>query len=96
MSRLVRIITAADVDTRNRSLESIARTASAETLLRECAALDRLRRESDNLYEQVRALILLHSIHRFHLPGKPGFSRQRRNPLQRIRGFAQPPFRGSD
>ncbi len=74
MSRLVRIITAADVDTRNRSLASIARTASAETLLRECAALDRLRRESDNLYEQVRTLILLHSIHRFHLPGKPGFT----------------------
>ena len=74
MSTLVRIITAADVDTRNRSLESIARTASAETLLRECAALDRLRRESDNLYEQVRALILMHAIHRFHLPGKPGFA----------------------
>ncbi len=74
MSTLVRIITAADVDTRNRSLESIARTASAETLLRECAALDRLRREKDNLYEQVRALIFLHSIHRFHLPGKAGFA----------------------
>ncbi len=73
MSTLVRIITAADVDTRNRSLESIARAASAETLLRECAALDRLRREKDNLYEQVRALIFLHSIHRFHLPGKAGF-----------------------
>ncbi len=74
MSTLVRIITAADVDTRNRSLESIARAASAETLLRECAALDRLRREKDNLYEQVRALIFLHSIHRFHLPGKAGFA----------------------
>ena len=74
MSTLVGIINAADEDTRNRSLERFARAASAETLLRECAALDRLRRENENLYEQVRALFFLHSIHRFHLPGKPGFA----------------------
>ena len=74
MSTLVRIITAADDDARNRALEEFARSASAETLLRECGALDRLRRENENLYEQVRALIFLHSIHRFHLPGKPGFA----------------------
>lgn len=72
MSTLVRIVTAADEDTRNRSLERFARSASAETLLRECAALDRLRRESENLYEQVRALFFLYSVHRFHLPGKAG------------------------
>ena len=74
MSTLVRIITAADHETRNRSLEGFARSASAETLLQECAALDRLRRENDNLYERVRALLFLHAIHRFHLPGKPGFA----------------------
>ena len=73
MSTLVRTITAADQDTRNRSLEGFARSASAKTLLQECAALDRLRRENDNLYERVRALLFLHAIHRFHLPGKPGF-----------------------
>ena len=74
MSKLIRIITAADEDTRNRSLEQFARSASAETLLRECEALDRLRRENENLYEQVRALLFLHSIHRFHLPGKSGIA----------------------
>ena len=73
MSTLVRIITASDENTRNRSLEGVARSASAEKLLRECAALDRLRRENDNLYEQVRALFFLQAIHRYHLPGKPGF-----------------------
>ena len=83
MSTLARIITAADEDTRNRSLEQFARSASAETLLRECEALDRLRRENENLYEQVRALFFLHSIHRYHLPGKPG-----------IAGRAAVPFRG--
>ena len=74
MSSLVRIITAADDGTRNRSLEGFARSASAATLLQECAALDRLRRENDNLYERVRALLFLHAIHRFHLPGKPGLA----------------------
>ena len=73
MSTLVRIITAADNDTRNRSLERFAHSASVETLLQECAALDRMRRENDNLYERVRALLFLHAIHRFHLPGKPDF-----------------------
>ena len=74
MRTLVRIITAEDEDTRNRSLERFARSASAETLLRECAALDRLRRENENLYEQVRALFFLYSVHRFHLPGKVGIA----------------------
>lgn len=74
MSTLVRIVTAADEDTRNRSLERFARSATAETLLRECAALDRLRRETENLYEQVRALFFLYSVHRFHLPGKAGIA----------------------
>ena len=73
MSTLVRIITAADNDTRNRSLERFAHSASVETLLQECTALDRMRRENDNLYERVRALLFLHAIHRFHLPGKPDF-----------------------
>ncbi len=74
MSTLAGIITAADRDTRNRSLEGFARCASAEALLQECGALDRLRRENDNLYERVRALFFLHAIHRFHLPDKPGYA----------------------
>ncbi len=31
-----------------------------------------LRRQSDNLYERVRALFFLYAIHRFHLPRKAG------------------------
>ena len=38
----------------------------------ECASLDRFRRDSDNLYERVRALFFLYAIYRFHLPLKPG------------------------
>ncbi len=74
MSTLAGIITATDQDKRNRSLEGFARSASTEALLHECEALDRLRRENDNLYERVRALLFLHAIHRFHLPDKPGYA----------------------
>ena len=72
MSRLAAIITASDPDLRNRSLDDFCRAASLDELLRECEALDELRRSSDNLYERVRALFFLYSIHRFHVPLKPG------------------------
>ncbi len=72
MSELTKIITAADAETRNRSLDAFCRAASLSELLAECAALDQLRRDSDNLYERVRALFFLYAIHRFHLPLKPG------------------------
>jgi hypothetical protein len=72
VSELTRIITATDPATRDRSLDAFCRGASLETLLAECAALERLRRTSDNLYERVRALFFLHAIYRFHLPQKRG------------------------
>jgi hypothetical protein len=68
MSVLVDIIRASDPETRDRSLESVCRSASAEQLHAECEALDRFRRQSPNLYERVRALFFLYAIHRFHLP----------------------------
>lgn len=70
MSHLIEIITATDPDIRNRSLDAFCRSASKEMLLAECAALDEFRRQSDNLYERVRALFFLYAIHRFHLPLK--------------------------
>jgi hypothetical protein len=66
------IITATDPGIRNRSVDAWARQASLDELLAECADLDRFRRQSDNLYERVRALFFLYAIHRFHLPEKPG------------------------
>jgi hypothetical protein len=58
-SRLAAIITAEDDATRNQSLDEICRAASFDELLAECAALDSFRRESENLYERVRALFFL-------------------------------------
>ena len=68
MSELVGVIAAADPALRDRPLDAFCRAASLETLLDECRALDRFRRESDNLYERVRALFFLYAIHRFHIP----------------------------
>ncbi len=70
MSSLIAIVTSKDPEVRNRSLDEFCQAASLAELQRECAALDRFRRESENLYERVRALFFLYSIHRFHLPGK--------------------------
>jgi hypothetical protein len=72
MSQLIKIITATDPEIRNRSLDAFCRSASLNELLAECEALDRFWRESDNLYERVRALFFLYATHRFHLPLKPG------------------------
>lgn len=72
MSELAGIITSADPGRRNRALDAFCRQAPPEALLAECAALERFRRASDNLYERVRALFFLYAIHRFHLPFKPG------------------------
>ena len=56
MSKLVNIITAADAEIRNLSLDAFCRDASLDELLAECSALDQFRRQNSNLYEQVRAL----------------------------------------
>jgi len=69
---LVKIITSRDPAIRNRSLDAFCRSASLDTLLTECADLELFRRSSPNLYERVRALFFLYSVHRFHLPGKRG------------------------
>lgn len=72
MSELIRIITTADPDVRNRALDAFCRSASLQELCDECAALDHFRRSRDNLYERVRGLFFLSSIYRYHLPNKPG------------------------
>jgi len=72
--KLIEIITAADPAIRNQSLDAFCRAASLDELLEECAALEKFRHTSENLYERVRALFFLYAIHRFHLPQKDGFS----------------------
>ena len=73
--QLKNIITSADADLRNTSLDAVCRDLSLEELLAQCEQLDTFRRSSDNLYERVRALFFLYAIHRFHLPMRLGPSR---------------------
>ena len=70
MSRFTEIITSPDAAVRDRSLDAICATLPLSELLAETAALDQFRRNSHNLYERVRALFFLYSIHRFHIPAK--------------------------
>jgi hypothetical protein len=70
MADLIRIITATDAALRNQSLEAACSALSPDELLEQCAKLDSFRRDSENLYERVRALFFLYAIHRFHLPAK--------------------------
>ena len=74
MSHLIQIIAAQEPDMRNRSLDAYCRSATLDELLVECAALDHFRRQSDNLYERVRALFFLYAIYRFHIPSKAGLA----------------------
>jgi len=70
MAFLIGLITASDPAVRNTPLERACAGLSLDGLLAECAALDVFRRQSENLYERVRALFFLYAIHRFHLPPK--------------------------
>ncbi|MEM7331684.1 MAG: UTP--glucose-1-phosphate uridylyltransferase [Chloroflexota bacterium] len=70
MSELIHIITATHPEQRDQSLDTFASKATLNTLLMECKALDDFRRQSNNLYERVRALFFLYAIHRFHIPTK--------------------------
>ncbi len=67
---LVEIILSSETDVRDRALDAWCREQSAESLMAACSELDQFRRECDNLYQRVRALFFLYSIHRFHLPDR--------------------------
>jgi len=71
--QLVGIITSPDPAIRDRPLDRACAGMGLGQLLAECAELEAYRRVEENLYQRVRALFFLYAIHRFHLPGKPGF-----------------------
>ncbi|HXA50143.1 MAG TPA: hypothetical protein VNV86_07565, partial [Candidatus Acidoferrum sp.] len=70
MSPFVGVITASG-EARDQSLDALCRDRSLSELADGCDTLDRFRRNSDNLYERVRALFFLYAIHRFHVPLRP-------------------------
>ncbi len=68
---LLELITSPDISVRNQALDALCGSLTLDQLLEEAAVLDHFRRDSDNLYDRVRALFFLASIHRFHLPSRP-------------------------
>ncbi|MEO7101186.1 MAG: UTP--glucose-1-phosphate uridylyltransferase [Luteolibacter sp.] len=79
MASLLPLITSSDDTIRNQSLDAACAKLGIDELLAEANELDAFRRQCENLYQRVRALLFLYSIHRFHLParlaeraGKPG------------------------
>ncbi len=67
---LIAIITTSDPAIRDRSLDGFCRTADVAALRDAARALDAFRRQSENLYERVRATFFLAAIYRYHLPAK--------------------------
>lgn len=55
-------------EVRNRSFESLCQGLSLSELRAAASGLDKFRRQSDNLYHQVRALFFLTAIYRYVLP----------------------------
>ena len=70
--RLAQLITSSDPALRNQSLEAACAGASLDDLLTACGELEAFRRQSENLYERVRALFFLYALHRFHIPLRAG------------------------
>ena len=70
MSNLTELINSSNNRIRNTSLDDFCKKLTLNDLLKECEALESFWRNSNNLYERVRALFFLYAIYRFHLPGK--------------------------
>jgi galactokinase/mevalonate kinase-like predicted kinase len=69
----IETIISKDPEKRNRSFHSLCEQFDARRLLEACEELDAFRRESENLYERVRATLFLYAAHRFYLQESPAF-----------------------
>jgi hypothetical protein len=92
MHMLIDIITSGDPQIRDRALDAAVRDLPLDALLRECDALEGFRRRSDNLYERVRALFFLASIHRYHVPARAATPLSGRVPFDGHRHMLQRRF----
>jgi len=68
---LIEAITHSDPGIRNRSVRDLAAQATVAEKLEACEALERFRANRPNLYERVRASLVLHAIYRYEIQDKP-------------------------
>src|SRR3954447_9177836 len=68
---LIETITSPDPAVRDRSVRALLEGASTAEVLAACDDLEAFRQESENLYERVRALMFLQTIHRYVVQESP-------------------------
>src|SRR6516164_5963824 len=64
---LIETITHSDPTIRNRSVRDLAARVEVAEKLEACEELERFRAKQQNLYERVRASLVLHAIYRYEL-----------------------------
>ncbi|GAB5562522.1 MAG: UTP--glucose-1-phosphate uridylyltransferase [Synoicihabitans sp.] len=72
MHPLLAIIREDDAAIRDQSVDSWCEDQSLAALIEATETLETYRREESNLYQRVRALFFLHTLHRYHLPRRTG------------------------
>jgi galactokinase/mevalonate kinase-like predicted kinase len=68
---LIEAITHSDPEVRNQSVRDLAARATVAEKLKACEDLERFRAKEQNLYERVRASLVLHAIYRYELEDEP-------------------------
>lgn len=68
MVSLTDLITSPAADVRNLPLDEACHALGLEAMIVETEALESFRKDTDNLYHRVRALLFLYALHRYHLP----------------------------
>jgi len=68
---LIETITHSDAAIRNRSVRDLAARAAVAEKLEACEELERFRGNRPNLYERVRASLVLHAIYRYEIQDQP-------------------------
>ncbi len=68
---LIETITGTDPSVRDRSVRDLIAGATTAEVLAACEGLEAFRKDSENLYERVRASMFLHAIYRYALQDAP-------------------------
>jgi len=82
VTALIDIIRSEDAAIRDQSADQWCQARSFTEIQAAATALEAYRHEETNLYQRVRALFFLHTLHRYHLPQRPELSTSGRVPYR--------------
>lgn len=92
MRPVLDLILSEDPAWRNRDLADWVAETDYPGVLAACEALDRFRRQEENLYKRVRALFLLHALYRYHLPRFPELPSEGKIPYKTVENLMKRRF----